>query len=98
MTIISKFDTEEPKKGFPKKYIIFGGVILFVLMVVEIWASNNVVTYGEQFDKLSLLSKKINLENQILENEIAGKESLSHIASQSSELGFSEPESIQYIR
>lgn len=98
MTIIKKFEPEQPKKGFSKKYIILVIVCLFALMLIEIWASNNVVTYGEKFEKLSLLSKTLNLENQILENEIAKNQSLSSIASKSAELGFSEPQSIQYIR
>ncbi len=98
MTIIKKFEPEEPKKGFSKRYIALSIVCLFVLMLVEIWANNNVIAYGEKFEKLSTLQKTLNLENQILANEIAKKESLNNIASKSAELGFSEPESIQYIR
>lgn len=98
MTIIKKFETTEPKKGFSKRYISLGVACLFVLMLVEIWAGNNVVAYGEKFEKLSLIAKTLNLENQILENEIAKHESLNSVASKSAELGFSEPQSIQYIR
>ena len=98
MTIIKKFEPELPNKTFSKKYIglvIFG---IFMLMLVEIWASNNVATYGEKLEKLSTLSRSLSLENQTLENEIAKSESLKNVASQSSQLGFSEPENIQYIR
>lgn len=98
MTIIKKFDTTEPNKGFGKKYITVAGVLLFILMLAQIWASNNVVTYGEKLERLSALSRSLDLENQLLENEIAKERSLSNIASQSAKLGFSEPESIQYIR
>lgn len=98
MTIIKKFDTEIPEKSFSKKYISLVVGCLFVLMLVKIWASNSVVTYGEKLERLSSLTKTLNLENQILENEIAKKMSLNNIASKSAELGFSEPESIQYIR
>lgn len=98
MTIIKKFEPEEQKKGFSRRYIALSVICLFVLMLVEIWAGNNVVAYGEKFEKLSTLQKTLNLENQILENEIAEKESLNNIASRSGELGFSEPQSIQYIR
>lgn len=98
MTIIKKFEPAEPKKGFSKKYAGLVAICLFALMLVEIWTSNNVVTYGEKLEKLSSLAKTLSLENQILENEIAGRQSLSSIASKSAELGFSEPESIQYIR
>lgn len=98
MTIIKKFDTEQPKKNFSKKYIAMVVGSLFLLMFVQIWASNNVVTYGEKFDKLSMLAKTLSLENQILENEIAKGKSLDNVASKSAELGFSSPQSIQYIR
>lgn len=98
MTIVKTFDQVEPKKGFSKKYAGLVGIALFILMIAEIWASNNVVTYGEKFEKLSMLAKTLNLENQVLENEIAKQQSLSNVASKSAELGFSEPESIQYIR
>ena len=98
MTIIKKFEPEEQKKGFPKRYISLTVACLLILMFVEIWASNIVVTYGERFERLSVLEKTLNLENQILENEVAKHESLSSVASKSAELGFSAPESIQYIR
>ena len=98
MTIIKKFEPEEPKKGFSKKYISLVIISLFFLMLIQIWASNNVVTYGEKFEKLSSIAKTLSSENQILENEIAKHESLNRVASQSGGLGFSEPESIQYIR
>lgn len=98
MTIIKKFEPEEPKKGISRKYISLIVTGLFALMLLAIWASNNVVTYGEKLEKLLQLTKTLNLENQILENEIAANKSLNNIASKSAELGFSEPESIQYIR
>lgn len=97
MTIISKFKTAEPKK-YPKKYLGLAAVCFFVLILIEIWASNNVVTYGEKLEKLLILQKTLNLENQVIENQIAGQEALISIASTSAELGFFEPESIQYIR
>ena len=98
MTIIKKFEPEDVKSKFPKKYITLVVLSLFVLTVIEIWASNIVVTYGEKFDSLSNLSKGLDLENQILENEIAKSSSLNSVASKSASLGFSRVESIQYIR
>lgn len=98
MTIIQKFEPEEPQNRVPKKYIslVLGG--LLVLVLVEIWVSNNMVAYGDKLKKLSDLSKIVHMENQILENEIAKNKSLQNISSKSGELGFSAPESIQYIR
>lgn len=98
MTIIKKFEPEEPKQSLPKKYIALVAVTLFVLMLMEIWVNNNAADYGEKFAKLSQLAKTLSLENQVLENQIASNESLRNVASKSAELGFSQPESIQYIR
>lgn len=98
MTIIKKFEPEEQKRGFSKKIVSLIVVFIFALTLVEIWVSNTVVTYGEKFEKLSSIRETISLENQILENEIAKHTSLGSISSRSAQLGFSRPESIQYIR
>ena len=100
MTIIKKFEPEKEKlkKRFPRRYIVFTTIFLLALVLVEIWVSNTVVTYGEKFEKLSSLSKVLYMENQILENEIAKDASLNSVASKSAQLGFSKAESIQYIR
>ncbi len=108
MTIIKKFsakgrpasgwEPEERKSAYPKKYGALIIITLFILVIIEIWASNTMVTYGEKFESLFKLSKTLQMENQILENEIANNTSLISIASKSAQLGFLKPESIQYIR
>ena len=100
MTIIKKFEPEEQKSGNAgsKKYIGLIAIVLFALTLIEIWASNTVVVYGGKFEKLSGAANQLAMENQILENEIAKRTSLSNIASKSAELGFIPPQSIQYIR
>lgn len=98
MTIIKKFEPEQPKDGFSKKLVISIAGCLLVLVLAEIWVSNTVITYGEKFEKLSNLQKALISENQILENEIAKETSLTNLSTKSAELGFSKLESIQYIR
>lgn len=98
MTIIKKFDPQQYDKKFPKRYIILTAVSLFVLTIIEIWVSNEAVSFGEKFASLSSLKQTILLENQVLENEIAKYSSLSNVATTSATLGFSKVESIQYIR
>lgn len=98
MTITKKFETQVMQKKFPKKFIglaIFG---LFTLVIIEIWASNTVIAYGEKLENLTLLEKNLKIENQLLENEIAKNSSLQVVASKSSQLGFTPVKSIQYIR
>lgn len=98
MTIIKKFEPDDQKGEFPKKYIAVVVLSLFVLTVTEIWASNTLVTYGDKFENLLTLSKGLEMENRILENQIAKYSSLDTVASKSASLGFSASESIQYIR
>mgnify|MGYP001600787163 CR=1 len=98
MTIIKTFDTEEAKSKFPKKYLGLALLGLISLTLIEIWASNTVVAFGEKLDKLTDAEKNLKLENQILENEIAKNSSLVNLASKSAALGFSSAVSIQYIR
>lgn len=83
---------------FPKIYIGFGGLCLLTLVLIEIWISNTTVEYGAKFEKMEALEHALVMENQILENEIAKNSSLLSISSKSAELGFSPPQSIQYIR
>lgn len=97
MTIIKKFEPDLQKRKYPKKYFILGSLFLFALTILQIWASNTVVTYGDKFSKLSMLSRSLEMENQILQNEIAKNSSLYYVASKSAQLGFSKSESIQYI-
>lgn len=98
MTIIKTFQTEETKKNLPKRYIVLTIVGLITLSLIEIWASNVVIAYGEKYEKLSSTEKNLMIENQILENNIAQSSSLKEIATKSAELGFSSDQSIQYIR
>lgn len=97
MTIIKTFDTQDQNK-FPKRYLVLTVLGLFILTLIEIWASNTVVAFGEKLEKLSALEKNLQMENQILENEIAEVSSLKSVASSSAALGFSKSENIQYIR
>lgn len=98
MTITKKFEPEQEKKTYSKKYIGLVAVSLFVLMLAEIWASNQMADYGGKLEKLSQLKQTLNLENQVLENEIAKSQALINVASKSAELGFIVADSIQYIR
>jgi len=98
MTIIKKFEPAERKSKLPKKVIGLIIFSLFLLTVVEIWANNTLITYGEKYENLSRLSKSLQMGNQMLENEIAKSSSLQSIASKSASLGFSRSDSIQYIR
>lgn len=98
MTIIHKFEPEEQKGKTYKKYIVITLVGFFALTLIEIWASNTAVAYGEKYEKLFVMERNLKMENQLLENEIAKNASLNTIASKSAQLGFYTNQSIQYIR
>lgn len=98
MTIIKKFEPELPQKRISKKLAASIVACLFVLTLVQIWVSNTLVSYGEKFERLSSLEQTLKITNQILENEIAKKASLTNLATKSAELGFYKQGSIQYIR
>ncbi|OGE36979.1 hypothetical protein A3B45_00100 [Candidatus Daviesbacteria bacterium RIFCSPLOWO2_01_FULL_39_12] len=98
MTIIKKFEPVKNEKGFSKKYILFSFLFILTLVILEIWIQNNMVLYGGKLEKISKLEESLEMENQLLENQIATQSSLTSLASKSAELGFSKVEKIQYIR
>lgn len=96
MTFLSKFETQE-KRTFPKKYI-FIGMALIALVVLEIWVNNTMATFGQRLASIEDSQEAFQLENRVLENEIARQVSLGNIASASARLGFVKPKTIQYVR
>ncbi len=104
MTIIKTFEPEDDKKRnfflfqINNKFVILTVLGLLALTLIEIWVTNTSVAYGERFEKLTDAERNLNLENQILENQIAHHASLNNIASKSAQLGFSYNSNIQYIR
>lgn len=98
MTIIKKFEPDKETKKFPKRYVILALFSLSALILIEIWISNTMVAFGEKVAGIISLKNSLQLENQILQNEIAKYSSLTNVATASSRLGFSPPEGIQYIR
>ncbi len=96
MTFIKKFETQE-KKTLPVRYI-FIGVSLIALAVLEIWVNNAMATFGQKLADTESSEKVLQLENRVMENDIAKQVSLGNIASASATLGFVKPKTIQYLR
>lgn len=99
MTIIRKFETEEINSTSwkSKKISLMAGLMLVFLVVLEIWASNTLVSFGEKYAKISKLEKALAQENKILENHIAKEASLNNIASAAASLGLNKPRSVKYL-
>lgn len=85
-------------KKSSKKHLVVLGIFLFILIVAQIWVNNALVSDGEKLENITNLKKSYEMENTLMENEIANHLSLSSIATKSAELGFLTPEKIQYIR
>lgn len=96
MTFLSKFETQE-KRSLPKRFI-FIGCALIALVVLEIWVNNAMATFGQKLASIENSQKALQLENRVLENEIAKQTALGNIASASAMLGFIKPKTIQYLR
>lgn len=85
--MLERFNLEN-KPWFRKK--IIGLIILVVglVAVLEIWTVNRLATYGEQLSKLEQIKGSLSTENELLENQIAEKSSLSHLSEQAAAEGF----------
>mgnify|MGYP001569946446 CR=1 FL=1 len=96
MTIIKKFEKEQ-QRVIPQKFIFISFLILLPLILLQIWAYNTLGSFGEKLSQITSLQNNLNLENQIIENEIAKTSSLQNLASQSAQLGLSSPKEVKYL-
>ncbi len=87
----------ENKPWFRKKIIGLILVVVAVVAVLEIWMVNRLATYGEQLSKLDQIQDALVTENELLENEIAEKSSLSHLGEAAKEQGFSTIKNMEYL-
>lgn len=97
MKSLRKIELEEKSWWESKKIIFLGSFLLGTLVVLQIWANNTIVNYGDKFEEIRQRETNLRLENQILENEIATTLSLDNIASASSTLGLEPSKDVQYL-
>lgn len=79
------------------KYAVPVSLLILSLVIIEIWVVHTLSGYGSKFKEIEKLQKNLELENQILENEIAHESSLNKIASSSATFGLEKPKKVQYI-
>ena len=96
MTIIKNFDTQK-QSLISTKYTILAVVFIGFLVILKIWVNNIFSSYGEKLDNTTRLQNALILENLVLENEVAKASSLHVVVTESQQLGFSGPKSIEYI-
>ena len=81
-----------------KRLISFVVIFLGVLLVLQIWVSHQVASFGQDFKKIEEVEERLRFKNKLLELEINKRKALQAIASSGAELGFSAPKDVQYIR
>ncbi len=81
-----------------KKILIFLGILIVMVVVLEIWSINRLATYGEQINKLDRIKASLKVENQVLANQIAQKSSLSSIEKYTIYLGFEKAKNIEVVK
>lgn len=78
------------------KFIKIGAVLFFVVLMLEIWMTNRLSTYGSKIEEMKEAQAKLTLENQVLENQVAQKSSLLSLESKAGQLGFNSIKNPEY--
>lgn len=73
-------------------------VVFLVVFFIEIWVSTRLSTYGNKIQDLKVAKAGLELENQVLENEIAEKTSLLSIEFQANIYGFDTAKNLEYVK
>ena len=73
-------------------------IVFLVILMLEIWVVNRLTTYGNKIQELKLTRASLELENQILENQIAQISSMLTTETKASLLGFESIKNIEYIK
>jgi len=98
MSIVEKLDNDDKKAFFTRKKIIaLLGLTILVGAILEIWVSNRLATFGTQYTEIERAKNSLTLENQLLEDQIATKESLSRTQKYAELIGFQQVKNIEYI-
>lgn len=91
---LERQDTQ-PKKG--QALIKISCLVIVAGLLFEVWLVNRLSTLGEKLSSLKASQASIELENQLLENDIAVSSSLASISKKSTALGFTSMKSIEYL-
>jgi cell division protein FtsL len=91
--MLKRFNT-----GIQKKYFIFAILICLPLVILEIWSVNRLATLGSQINSLESTAAALRLENQVLDDQIAKRSSISRIESEAQLLGFQKVKTISSVK
>ena len=79
----------EGKSDSRKGLAVLLGVVLVVLGVSSVWLSSRISSEGERLEELERRASQLRLENQLLEQSVVEKRSLTMIEPEAEKLGFS---------
>lgn len=77
--------------------MIFVVALIFLGGAAQLVVSNRLANLGEQIEIDRAKTDTLALENQLLEEEVRSKESLSAISQEAKELGFVDAKSVYYL-
>lgn len=101
MSLLRKIELDQENissKYSRRKLVLLMSSILLLGAILEIWTVNRLSSFGDQINKLEEAKQELTLENQILSNEIAKKQSLSQVEGYAKSLGFSSSSNVVYLR
>lgn len=88
---------EKSKGLLNKKILTVLSVTFLVCLVIEVWTVNRLSSYGAKLNQIKSAQINLELQNQVLENEIAQKTALSYIEKAADSLGFANIKNIEYL-
>ncbi len=91
------FHKTDAQRNIRLTFIKIGLSMLIFTLVAEIWVANGLSTYGMKLTVIDNKMKNLQLENQVLENEIAQRGSYNQVFSKASQLGFTDEKNFEYI-
>lgn len=97
MKRIKQEEENTPRKKLAR-IVRISAAMLLVLLFLEIWAVNRLATYGDQIQEIQNAKMSLQLENQVLENQIAENSSLVTVETKAASLGFNQIKSWDYLK
>lgn len=93
-----KLEEEQSSKNRILRGIKAGAIIFLVVFFLEIWMVTRLSTYGHKIQELKVAKANLELENQIIENQIAEKSSLISLEEKAEAYGFSNIKNLEYVK
>lgn len=96
-----RLNNKTPESNSPKKIFKFAkiaAVIVIALISLEVLMVNRLSTYGNKIQQLKNSQAGLELENQVLENQIAQNTALNSLEKKANELGFDSIKNVEYLK